>query len=338
MHSIISGAVRRPSRPYGADMGRRREHLDPELATVARERLDRALGRPVERGGRHFPDPAPPTKPRRARAAVLEDERDLAGEWEADPASAVGRGLDPGWKFGSAAEFDHVRPASVGLEDLAPSRRFTRWHLGVVVGLVLLGLLWGGWSLLRARPVAIATPTLSAAVPPGATSPAPGPSSTPTPARIVVHVLGAVRRPGLVSLAEPARVQDAIDAAGGLVRGADPGELNLAQPLADGEQVLIGKKGHATSQVRGEGSGPNSGPARGSSNGAGSGSGSGAPVDLNRATPTQLEALPGIGPVTAAKIVAWRDQHGRFNRPDELQEVDGIGPKTYAQIAPHVRV
>ena len=216
---------------------------------------------------------------------------------------------------------------------LAPVRRFTRWHVGVVAGLVVLGLLWGGWSLLRARPVALAAP---AAV---RTQTAPDATPTPrgTPAGLVVHVLGAVRRPGLVRLPAGARVQDAIDKAGGLTGNADPDQLNLAQPLADGEQVLIGTREHAAGEVRtGSGGGD---PTAGASRPApGSGSGSGGVVDLNRASAAQLEELPGVGPVTAEKILAWRSQHGRFSRPEELQEVDGIGPKTYAQLAPHVRV
>jgi competence protein ComEA len=130
-------------------------------------------------------------------------------------------------------------------------------------------------------------------------------------------------------------VQDAIDQAGGLTRGADPDQLNLAQPLADGEQVLIGTKEHAAGEVRTGSAGGDAaaGPGR-----PAAGSGSGGVVDLNRASAAQLEELPGVGPVTAEKILAWRQQHGRFSRPEELQEVDGIGPKTYAQIAPHVRV
>ena len=112
--------------------------------------------------------------------------------------------------------------------------------------------------------------------------------------KIVVHVFGAVRHPGLVRLPNNSRVQDAIDAAGGLTNRADPGEINLAQ--------LLGR------------------------------------WSANHASQPQLEELPGVGPVTAQAILAWRQQHGRFSRIEELQEVDGIGPKTYAEIAPHVRV
>jgi competence protein ComEA len=149
----------------------------------------------------------------------------------------------------------------------------------------------------------------------------------PSPTTIVVHVAGAVRRPGLVRLAERSRVQDAIDAAGGLTRAARPGQLNLAQLLTDGQQVLIGTAEHPTTEVR-EGSGP---PVAG-------GSMQSAAIDLNHASATELEQLPGVGPVTAANIVAWRQQRGRFGSVSELQQVDGIGPKIYARIAPLVRV
>lgn len=214
------------------------------------------------------------------------------------------------------------------LVDELPRQRFGRMHVKVICALLAVGLITAGWLLLRARPVAVASAGEVVTVAPPVQSPA---SATPSAARsankIVVHVLGAVRRPGLLRLPENARVQDAIDAAGGLTRRANPGELNLAQVLNDGQQVVIGTKQDPAGEVREQ---------PGSSTGSGSAA-SGA-VDLNRASQTQLEELPGIGPVIAQAILTWREQHGRFTRVEELQEVDGIGPKTYAQIAPHVRV
>lgn len=214
-----------------------------------------------------------------------------------------------------------------------PRQRFSRIHVGVVSTLLILGLITAGWLLLRARPVAVASPgDVVTVASPGDTVNTSGPamaSVTPSPkgAKIVVHIFGAVRHPGLVRLRENSRVQDAIDAAGGLTGRADPGELNLAQMLNDGQQVLIGTRSDPAGEVRDQsGSGTAEGP---SATGA---------LDLNRANQSQLEELPSVGPVTAQAILTWRQEHGRFSRIEELQEVDGIGPKTYAQIAPHVRV
>ncbi len=144
-----------------------------------------------------------------------------------------------------------------------------------------------------------------------------------------MHVLGAVQRPGVVELADGSRVEDAIRAAGGLARTADPAELNLAAVVADGAQIVIGTRSKPRGEVRGPG---------GTSGAAGGSSGGGGTVSLNTATLEQLDTLPGIGPVTAQKILDWRNKHGRFTAVSELQEVDGIGPKTYADIAPNVRV
>jgi competence protein ComEA len=216
---------------------------------------------------------------------------------------------------------------AVEIEPLRPPR-FGRQHLAVVTVLVLLGLLATGWTLLRARPVALPGPAAAVTVSAPADTSASAATGQPRQSTIVVHVAGAVKRPGLVQLRENSRVQDAIDAAGGLARNARPGELNLAQVLTDGQQVLIGTAQHPVTEIR-EGGGPpphrNGGPPS-------------ATIDLNRATATELEELPGVGPVTAANIVRWREQRGRFASVAELQQVDGIGPKTYAQIAPHVRV
>jgi competence protein ComEA len=209
-----------------------------------------------------------------------------------------------------------------------PKPGFGRVHVGVIGVLLVLGLVAAGWLLLRARPVAVASPgqvvTMST---PLQSAPTASPSTSERATRLVVHVLGAVRDPGLVKLPEKSRVQDAIDAAGGLTGRADPDELNLAQLLADGQQLVIGTKSDPAGEVR-----------DGGDSGAESGDSATATLDLNRANQAQLEELPGIGPVMAQAILTWRQQHGRFSRIEELQEVDGIGPKTYAQIAPHVRV
>lgn len=223
---------------------------------------------------------------------------------------------------------DEIRETGEIADELSP-QRFGRMHLGVICALLLLGVVAAGWLLLRARPVAVASPgdVVTVATPSQSAASA-TPSMAKSASKIVVHVLGAVRHPGLVRLPENSRVQDAIDAAGGLGRQADPGELNLAQPLSDGQQVLIGSARHPAGEVREQqGSG-----------GASSGPIAQGALDLNRANQSQLEELPEVGPVTAQAILAWRQEHGRFTRIEELQEVDGIGPKTYSQIAPHVRV
>jgi competence protein ComEA len=211
-----------------------------------------------------------------------------------------------------------------------PKQRFSRMHVGVIGVLLILGVITAGWLLLRARPVAVASPgdVVTVSTPFQSATAAASPLTTARPGKLVVHVLGAVRHPGLVRLPENSRVQDAIDAAGGLTGRADPAELNLAQLLADGQQLVIGTRSDPAGEVR-DGQG---------SSGAGSAQSGTTTLDLNRANQAQLEELPGVGPVTAGAILTWRQQHGRFNRIEELQEVDGIGPKTYAQIAPHVRV
>jgi competence protein ComEA len=258
--------------------------------------------------------------PRRARGPGLVQSEELASV-------AAGPVMDAGHR-GRTQVSDETGETGQIVDELPP-QRFGRMHVRVICALLLLGVIAAGWLLLRARPVAIASPgdVVTVATPSQSAAPATPPMAK-SASKIVVHVLGEVRHPGLVRLPENARVQDAIDAAGGLTRQADPGELNLAQLLSDGQQVLIGTAHHPAGEVREQ---PGSG-------GAGSGPATQGALDLNRANQSQLEELPEVGPVTAQAILAWRQEHGRFTRIEELQEVDGIGPKTYGQIAPHVRV
>lgn len=135
---------------------------------------------------------------------------------------------------------------------------------------------------------------------PGVTA---GVSYTTVPQSIVVHVSGAVNHPGLVTVPLSARVADAIAGAGGAATGADLGGLNLAAAVRDGDQITVPLVGAVV-------------PA----NGGGDGS-----IDLNRATAAELEGLPGVGPVLASRIVAYRDLHGPFAVVEDLLDVGGIG-------------
>ncbi|GAB7191391.1 hypothetical protein NUM3379_20980 [Kineococcus sp. NUM-3379] len=160
-----------------------------------------------------------------------------------------------------------------------------------------------------------------------AVPPLPGAGPAPAAPGVVVHVVGRVAHPGVVRLAAGSRVTDALAAAGGAVPGADLGGLNLARVLGDGEQVRVPAPGEAAAPV----------PAPARSAAGGAGEAPGAPVDLNTATEADLDALPGVGPVLAARIVAWRQQHGRFTDPGQLGDVEGIGPKLLADLGPLVR-
>jgi competence protein ComEA len=142
--------------------------------------------------------------------------------------------------------------------------------------------------------------------------------------RVAVHVAGRVRRPGLVRLPAGSRVQDAIRAAGGSTSGADLDAVNLARRLTDGEQLLVPGPGDPPPPPPG-GAGPNSGAAPS------------APLDLNSATLEQLDALPGVGEVTAGRIIAYRSAHP-FTAVDELLEVPGIGQRRFDQLKDLVTV
>jgi competence protein ComEA len=169
---------------------------------------------------------------------------------------------------------------------------------------LLVALLLAGRHLTRAgapteRPVAAQVEPLSA-------------NSAP---KLVVHVVGAVRQPGLYRLPDRSRIADAVTRAGGPTRKADLSAVNLAAPVADGLQVVVPARAPPD---KAGGAAPPSGPQ--------------GPVHLNTATLEDLDALPGVGPVTAQKILDYRQEHGAFASIDELDAIPGIGPARLEQL------
>ncbi len=252
-----------------------------------------------------------------ARAAVtgpVEAGRDEVG------AAAVGAAA-----AGAASGGREASPP-VGPGPPALSSALDRWRQGRIdpgrrgvaaLALVaLLAALLAGGVVLRGRPHEVAPPPVVAAgVPvPGSSAAA---SASPA-AEVVVSVGGKVARPGLVRLPAGSRVDDAVRAGGGALPGADLSALNLARKLVDGEQVLVGVPQPA-------GTAPGAPTADGL-------------LDLNTATLEQFDALPGIGPVLAAKILNWRTEHDRFGSVDQLREVSGIGESKYSELKGKVRV
>ncbi|OBH38333.1 hypothetical protein A5692_00665 [Mycobacterium sp. E342] len=211
--------------------------------------------------------------------------------------------------------------------------------LAIVAALAVLVTVF---TLLRDRPA----PVMSAKLPPVEKAATTSPKSSAGPGAgpdrpVVVSVVGLVHNPGLVTLAPGARVADALQAAGGAVSGADTIGLNMARPLGDGEQIVVGlapapgQPAALGSSVAG-GSTPTSKPPR---QGAGPARPkAGEVLDLNTASVEDLDALPGVGPVTAAAIVAWRQANGKFTSVDQLAEVDGIGPARLEKLRALVRV
>jgi competence protein ComEA len=168
----------------------------------------------------------------------------------------------------------------------------------------------------------------SAAVEPASAPAAPAVRLEPRPAgTALVHVAGAVRSPGVYRLREGERIQDAVRRAGGARTGADLNAINLAAKVADGQQVVVPRRGAvaaAASAAPGGAGGAGGPPA--------------APVSLNTATAEQLDTLDGVGPATAAKILEYRRQHGGFRSVDDLGEIPGIGPKRLAALRGKVQL
>lgn len=233
--------------------------------------------------------------------------------------------------------------------DPPPRIRFAEWRAPALRGLALLVvavLVVMGYQAWSGRPRAVAeasvpraqgTPipgltevstsavaaTPSAPPLPGTASPEPSPSPS-----LVVHVVGLVAHPGLVRLPAGSRVADAIEAAGGVTRARAADTVNLARLVVDGEQVAVGRPTLPGSGV----TAPAGAPGDQGSNGTP------LQIDLNTASAEVLDTLPGIGPVIAGRIVAWRSAHGAFRSVDELAEVSGIGPSVLDQVRGLVHV
>ena len=178
----------------------------------------------------------------------------------------------------------------------------------------------GSWWLLRAPapPVERSLP-MAARSAPSSVAGAPPPSVVP--AELVVQMAGAVVRPGVYHLPLGSRIVDLVDAAGGANGGVDATVLPLAAKLTDGQRVYLPRPGEAVPVVSGA-----------------TGAASSGPLDLNSATAAQLDALPGIGPATAAAIVTYRDKHGPFRSIDGLLEIKGLGASKVDALRELVRV
>jgi competence protein ComEA len=269
----------------------------------------------------------------RARLRALLAESGRRGGWLPDEDSDAVDGWLPEPPVGEAtvAADDAELPRGIGRHRSPgqavrwdPGRGGARslWAAGLLAALLLIGWTW--LDRPRVEPVP-EQPTGAAVSVPSTESPA-APSVgevATTSATVVVSVVGLVARPGLVTLPTGSRIADAVEAAGGLLPEADAASINLAALVSDGEQIAVGVPGAAA------GPAPGAGPAAGVT---------GARINLNAASAGELDGLPGIGPVLAERIVAYRTAQGPFTSVDQLDDVPGIGPAIATELAELVTV
>lgn len=251
-----------------------------------------------------------------------------------------------------------------------PRTRFRfRLGRGAIMCLLFTAVIWIAASLLFHPPEGAGQQLDSVALDPSAaTGPASTPPSTPGPgttsghppsaegssptgsdpgqasgaaaagtASVLVHVAGAVKKPGVYHFAPGARAEDAVRSAGGLASGAAPAAINLAAPLVDGQQLYL----PTTKELPGAGGTerpPNgAGPGAGPGGAAGAGAREAGPININSADAAGLQELPGIGPALSARIIDFRAANGPFASMTELDAVSGIGPAMMERLEPLVR-
>jgi competence protein ComEA len=267
----------------------------------------------------------------RARLRLLLEQSSRSSGWVPDDDAAVLPGPadrdEPTTPLDEPEQFDAGSPDGLGRHRAPartprwdPGRLGSRslWIAGLAAALLLVAWTWLDRPRVDPAPAAPTGRAVSTSAP---ARPSVG-EAADSSSTVVVSVVGSVVRPGLVTLPSGSRVADAVQAAGGLVPPADQGSVNLAAVVTDGQQIVVGGPGAA-----------------GAPAGAASGSvaAPGGKLNLNTATAAELDALPGVGPVLAQRIVDHRDQ-GPFTSVDQLDDVPGIGPARAAELAKLVTV
>lgn len=212
----------------------------------------------------------------------------------------------------------------------------SRSELAAYAACVVLVVLLG-WRVLRADGEASRAPVRGRGGAATTTGASGAPSVSVAPARdgsATVHVVGAVRRPGVYRLRLGQRVEDAIRRAGGASGATDLQAINLAAKIADGQQIVVPRRGAG----QGESGAAAGGGVGGAAGGGAAGAAPSGPINLNSATAEQLDTLDGVGPATVAKILEYRTQHGGFSAVDDLAQIPGIGPKKLEALKAQVTV
>ncbi|MBT2531420.1 ComEA family DNA-binding protein [Arthrobacter sp. ISL-48] len=298
-------------------------------------RLD--AGTATRHGARHARDRLQATLGDGPRTALLSDRGGEAFQYDGGDQVGGSEGLG-----GKDRADGNPGPPLPGAGRVGPA---LRWRLGrrvaVLIGIVAVAAgAWFWWQVSAGRPEVVPLSDVTSSGAPSAAGEPAGPEpadpgqsegSPGVAAGIVVHVAGAVARPGVVQLPSGSRVHEAVAAAGGSTPTADLNRLNLAAVVLDGQKVYVPLPGEFLPP---DSSGASSG-ASGSGEGlGGSAAAAGGKTNLNTASMEELDALPKVGPVLAQRIVDWRKEHGPFKTVEELDAVDGVGPKMLETLLP----